>query len=185
MSQSNGFSLFELNLVVATIAIVALLVVPASAPAQDSQTQVAAVEMENALRFARDKAAQEQTFYGVQLLESGRQVRVFRVHPITRAQVLDVRQPLTRGLYQIEFGDNTQAEFLWAGAGGAAAPPPVWRDGRSACPDTSAVMFDPTGVTRCYDPYGVRIQNVVARVGSSGSQVVLEIDPYSGRVRQQ
>ncbi len=181
-TRTAGFSLIELNLVVATIAIVALLVAPTRAPAENAQAEMAGVVLENALRFARDKAAQEQSFYGVMLTEVGRHAVVFRADPNDPAARLDVYNPLTKALYRIDFGVSLRAQFTWAGISGVPAPTSVWRDGLATCADPTIILFDPSGVTRCANPYGARIQDVTVQVGAQRSQVELSIDPYSGRV---
>lgn len=180
--RAAGFSLIELNLVVATIAIVALLVAPARAPAEQAQAEMAGIVLENALRFARDKAAQEQNFYGVMLTEAGRDAVVFRADPNDPTARIDVYNPLTKALYRIDFGASLRAQFTWAGTGGVPAPTSVWRDGLATCADTTIVLFDPSGVTRCANPYGARIQDVTVQIGAGRSQIELSIDPYSGRV---
>lgn len=182
LSCSRGFSLLELNLVVATIAIVALLVAPTRAPADDAQLGLASIKLENALRFARDKASQEQVPYGLALPGDGRRVAVFRIDPATNGVVTDVYNPLTKALYTADLGEEITCEIAWSGTGGLPAPTSVSQDGLAICADTQALLFDPSGVPRCLNPLGVRLQNVEFGIRSARSQARLLIDGYTGRV---
>ena len=181
--RAAGFSLIELNLVVATIAVLAVMIVPAAAPQRVEQTALATAQIRAALSFARDQAAHRQAGYGVGIDRDGSRVRVFRIvndASGTPQATYDVTHPVSRGLFGFELPAGLGAHMKWSGSGGAQ--PTVHNDGIETCNVLDAIVFAGDAATRCLDPYGGRIVDLHVEVGTGRYSQVLKVDPYTAAV---
>ena len=167
--RHQGFTLFELLLVVAIISIVATVAIPASAPSADQRLNTAAQEVIGALRYAQIEARRTGKFYGadfsVDTVTSQRRIRVFSSDSANPPNpVYDVMHPLDKKLYdrQLVSGSATAGVTIsaatfyyrsgatlvvrdWA-AFDAAGTPDYYPDASnyaaySSAPDTSAVTL--------------------------------------------
>ncbi len=75
---ARGFTLLELQVVVAVLAVFAAVAVPSLAPAGPEKVEAAALQVAEALRFARDEALRTGEVHGVRVLRDTGQVTVYR-----------------------------------------------------------------------------------------------------------
>ncbi len=180
----SGLSLIELNLVVATIAVIALMVVPARAPGRVAETDFAAVEVANALRFARDQALANGVPYGVRLSPDAQFLSLFRmaVSGSGETEVFDVYDPLRKLPFVVRLPQQTRGSMSWEGQSGGNPMVTVVNDGRGNCLDLNALIIDPSGITRCLNPYGTRIEGARLVLASGVYRRRVSIDRFTARV---
>lgn len=181
---ARGLSLIELNMVVATIAIIALMMVPGRAPANVAQIDGVLNEVAQALRFTRDLAARSEQPHGLRFNSEGQLLRVFRVEDDagTYTAKFDVYDPLKKSLYELELPREARAFLNWNGRSGADPVTSVFNDGQSPCLAARTLVIEPDGTTRCFNPYGGRLEGVEVRLGSATYTRALRLDPFTSTI---
>lgn len=181
---ARGLSLIELNLVVATIAVIALMIVPARAPVNVAQVDGSLNDVAQTLRFTRDIAARTDTPHGVEIGTEGQRLRVFRVDSTTGNPIaeFDVYNPLEKSLYELALPPEAQAAFSWNGRSGGDPVSSVFNDGQSACLSQRRFVVESDGTTRCFNPFGGRLEGVEVRVGGSAYTRTVRLDPFTSTV---
>jgi prepilin-type N-terminal cleavage/methylation domain-containing protein len=76
MQRSGGYSLIEVIVVVSLLGFLASVMIPAAAPYQDQKLDLAATELTNALRFARDEAIRTGQYRAITINKDTGQVTV-------------------------------------------------------------------------------------------------------------
>ena len=147
----RAFTLVELLIVVAILAIVAL--VYAAQPAGDTTHQkldVAASEVASALRFARSEALRTGQPHGARIEPGSDRVRVFRLDVSGGPPVEDysVRHPVDKKLYDLSFQTHSFAgsvgvslsQFLFGGVGTPKQAVAFQPDGSPVSPENLTLM---------------------------------------------
>lgn len=177
---NRGFTLLEIVIVVALLALIAAVARPDASAFSAERLDAAASEVVDALRYARVEAMRTEIPHGVRLsnLPVAR-VRVFRYDPSspTPAEQYDVIHPIDRQLYDVIFGNATTTASV-------AVQSALFYSGTTAFPD--AVVFDALGAPVLYagstpNPY------------TSGSVILMQsgyvrtvvLDAVTGRARKQ
>ncbi len=175
MTRRGGFTLTEMLVVVALLAIFAGAALPVATPSAENRLDAGAVTVANALRYARTEAIRSASVYGVDFSIDAafgtRRVRVFRSDGgAPPGPVYDVRHPLDKRLYDIQLntGPGTSgvtvsaAIFYYTNGGitvnkewiafGASGTPAYYPDASyaaySLAPSISAVTLAYNGRTR-------------------------------------
>ena len=174
-AQAGGFSLAELVVVVAIIAIGAAVALPATSSVSDQQLALAARELADAYRHARDEARRTGVMHGVSVESGGAVAHVFRLDRSVSPPdpVYDVLHPLTRQAYTLTFGGSAAAGVRVGSAE---------RDTFESCGNAKSIAFDRHGAVRCIAPLTTRFSAVRIPVGAAGRKVVVSVDGYSGKV---
>lgn len=76
MGRSGGYSLLELTVVMTLLGFLAAVVIPTAAPYQGQKLDLAATELTNALRFARDEAIRTGQYQAILINKDTGQVTV-------------------------------------------------------------------------------------------------------------
>ena len=186
--RHQGFTLFELLMLVAITSIAAAVAIPTAAPSAGQRLDAAAQEVIDALRYARIEALRTETFYGadfsVDPATGQRRVRVFRGDTaVPPNPVYDVMHPLDKKLYdrQLASGSATAGVSISAATlyyqSGAATP--VARDWAA---------FDASGTPEYYpDANNYAAYSGPGKVSAvtltiQGRSVEVLLDPVTGRV---
>ncbi|WP_365889317.1 hypothetical protein [Desulfuromonas sp.] len=133
--------------------------------------------MADALRFARAEALRTGRPHGVEASAAAQQVRLYRldfsVDPPDREYV--VRHPLDKKLYDLQF----QAAGPLAGARLESVA--IRYAGLE--PGQAFLHFDARGTPRLYDAGALRrLESAIIRVSGAGDEVLLQVNPVTGRV---
>jgi prepilin-type N-terminal cleavage/methylation domain-containing protein len=175
-SCRSGFTIVELLLVVAILAVVAAIALPASRPPQQLRLEGTVQRAADALRYARAASMLGDSVYGVALDASPKRLRVFRaaggVSPVV--PIYDVVDPLTKRLYAIDLGP---ADLPGGTSYGGAAT--SWL---GACANASAFLFDARGAPRCLSPTSVALSQATLSFAFEGAAVSLVVAGETGRV---
>lgn len=177
-SRLDGYTLLEMMIVVALLAIAAAIAVPSITAAEHHKLALAGSEVADALRFAREESRRTGVIHGVSTDISINRITVFRLDegPNPNLKIFDVYQPVSKQLYSIELGAGPHRGVTLSTVGGQFV---------GTCNDPGNIAFDRSGVVRCTEPTTTRIQDaeIDLVLGSLLTKVV--IDSYSGRVSVQ
>lgn len=175
---TRGYTLLEMVIVVAVLATIAALAIPTDSPNRSQTLRLAASELADALRFAREAAQRSGTVHGVSTDTSGNQIRVFRLDegPNPNLAVFDVYHPITKQIYVVNFSASPYRDINIAAVGGQMT---------GACNDPENIAFDLSGVVRCTEPIATRIRNAAIQLDSGSMSLSVLVDEYTGRVAIQ
>ena len=174
----RGVTLYELLFVVALMGLLATVMMPSKGPSDGLRLDLAAVEVADALRFARSETLRSGQPHGVHFQEDKRRLSVFRMDTATSPAklVYDIYHPVDRNLYAREL---TEKPFDFSGRMQVTAT------FQSACDNSEAIYFDANGTPWCLSPddallrkFGVALQigsasRVVAMYGINGRVLIL------------
>lgn len=111
-TADRGFSVTELLLVVAVIAVIAAMAVPSFTDIHVRRLEAASSEVANALRHARNESIRTAIPHGVRKLSGQNVISVFRLDtgPNPPVEVFDVSHPVDRGgLYIVDLYGNPRS----------------------------------------------------------------------------
>lgn len=101
ITRNQGFTLVEVLVVVAIMAITASVALPTLSSADAKYLDITANDFAQAIRFARSESIRTGQGHGVNLDQSDSR---FRVYIYTTAIDYSVRNPIYKSLYQLDFG---------------------------------------------------------------------------------
>lgn len=106
--RAHGYSLVELLIVIGLLTLIAAIATPALHDDGDATLDRAAANVAAAIRFAHAESIRAGKPYGVSVSTSEQRVRVYRLDGSVSppAVVYDVRDPVTKQLYELQFGDG-------------------------------------------------------------------------------
>jgi type II secretion system protein H len=173
-----GFSLLELSIVVLILGIMALVVIPDSAPSSQQKLDLAAREFAEAMRFARSEAMRLGEPRGFRAQSSQKRIRVFRPDTGTAPWTLvyDVYHPVSKKIYDIDLNTHpfARADSITHN-----------RVYRAVCNLPGQVHFDGTGIPRCTDPETVLLQQFDVTFTLGSYTRVVSLDGITGQVSIQ
>ncbi len=174
----TGFTLTELVVVVATLAIVAAIAVPSFNTDPDKDLELVAEEFADAMRFARSESMRTGQPHGFRFLTNQDRIRVYSVDSTGApwTWIWDVYHPVTKQLYDYTFPEEL------AGASDPATPA---SDYRGTCDRTSVVYFDANGTPWCLEPEDILLESYRLDLTSSTDQISVFLDGITGRVTVQ
>ncbi len=164
--------------VVAIVAMAVAVAAPSTSTTKHYRLELAASQVADAFRFAREEARRTGVVHGVSTNVSNNTVRVFRLDegPDPNLKVYDVRHPVSKQLYTIELGASPYGGVELDSYGGQMV---------GTCNDTGNIAFDSGGVVRCVEPTTTRIDAATVTLSTDGLLTTLAIDNYTGRVSVQ
>ena len=186
--RAPGYTLIELVVVLALLAVFAAAALPLSGPAGDKKLDAGVREVANALRFARSEALRTGTVYGVDFSVDTavgyRRIRVFRTDSATPpSPQYDVYHPLDKKLYdaQLITGPGTTGVLVSAAAF-------YYRTGLLTVISQEWAAFDGSGTpvyypdTAGYSAYSSAPNVSAVTVSFQGRSRQIMLDPVTGRV---
>lgn len=177
-STQGGRTLHEMLVVVALLALVAGMVLPSATSTQRQRLGLAASDVADALRFAREEARRTGLAHGVEVNVSTDLLRVFRLDEGANPnlKVFDVRHPVSKQFYSIQLGTSPYSGIGIDSYGGQMV---------GSCDDPGNIAFDPGGVIRCIEPTATRIANAGVGISAGQFSLTVALDDYTGRVSVQ
>ena len=182
-NQQAGFSLLELSIVVLILGIMALVVIPDSAPSNQQKLGLAANQIAQALRFAHSEALRTGEHHGVTISQSTQTITV-RKYDITT-------NPVSTEL--IPYHPVNKQSFVFDADTMSLAP------GVSIINSSDIFKYITIGRRRSliFDPQGVpvwvmasgssvyRLEEGIVELGDGQNQRDIVVSPLTGRVTVQ
>ena len=173
-----GFTLTELVIVTATLAIVAAIAVPSFNTDPDKDLELVAEAFADAMRFARSESIRTGDPHGFRFLTNQYRIRVFTADtsgsPWT--WVWDVYHPVTKQLYDYRFPTEL------AGTATPVTHSPVYR---GTCDRNGVIYFDANGTPRCLEPETILLESYRLDIVGASDQRTVSLDGITGRVTVQ
>lgn len=109
VQQVRGYSLIEMLIVVALLALIAAAAAPSFVSDDGATLDQAADRVASAFRFARSEAIRTGQPHGVTASMFSQFVKVYRLDDSVNPPVVvyDVRDPMTKQIYDLRFGDGS------------------------------------------------------------------------------
>ena len=176
--RQAGFSLLELLAVVIILGIMAVALVPDSAPTNQQKLDIAVQEFAAAMRFARSEAIRLGEPRGFRQQSSPMRIRVFRADTgtVPWTPIYDVRHPLSKQLYGLDLNAHPMDSV------DSIAHNRVYR---GSCNQAGVVHFDGQGIPRCTDPETVLLEQFELTFTLGNHSRLLRLDGISGQVSLQ
>ncbi|MGB5344824.1 MAG: prepilin-type N-terminal cleavage/methylation domain-containing protein [Woeseia sp.] len=177
-ARQGGYTLLEMVIVVALLAVIAAVAVPSVMPAQQHKLAAATAAVAEAFRFAREESRHTGVVHGVSVDLANNRIRVFRLDeaPNPNEKLFDVYQPVSKQLYAVETGMPPYGGVTLNALGGQML---------GTCNDPGNFAFDAGGVVRCVEPLTTRIRDASVELAIGGLTLSVDIDDYTGRVSIQ
>ncbi len=177
-SLQFGHTLVEMIVVVAIVAIIASLAVATVSPSEDYELNLAASEVADAFRFAREKTRHTGVIHGVSTDRVDNTVRVFRLdeRPDPNLKIFDVYHPISKQLYTIQIGESPYRKVTLSGTGGELL---------GGCSSKGDFAIDSIGTVRCINPLTTRIRDTTVELALGRIRQTVLVDEYTGRVSIQ
>ena len=174
----NGFSLFEMMVVLAVIGIIAAIAVPSANTTEHQQLELAAATVADSLRYAREESRRTGQSHGILVDLPNNQIRVFRLNegPDPNLRVFDQYHPITKQRYFVQLAASPFANTTLNAIGGTMV---------GTCSESDSVAFDPSGVVRCIEPVATRVSNASIELAVGELRSTVSVDDYTGRVTIQ
>ena len=175
MFRHHGYTLVELTLVSALLGITAMMVIPNLSSTDPSRLDIAALEIADAMRFARSEAIRLGIPRGFRQQSSQKRIRVMRPDMgATPATVIyDVYHPISKKLYDIDLNIEPYVTVDDVSRGTTF---------RGTCNQTGNIYFDANGTPWCVDPRTVLLEQFDVTLTLGPHSRVVTLDGYTGRV---
>ena len=174
----RGFTLLELTLVSAILGIVAVAALPNLSSSDPSRLDLAALEIADAMRFARGEAIRTGVPHGFRQEISQKRIRV--MHPdmadTPATLVYDVYHPVSKKLYVIDL--NTEPFVMVTDVSRTTMF-------LGTCNPVDDVYFDANGTPWCVEPRSVLVQQFAVTLAVGSLSRVVTLDGITGRVTIQ
>lgn len=176
--KSHGFTLLELLIVLALLATIAAIAMPSDAQGRVQSLELAATQVADALRFAREESRRTGNMHGVTPDAGANTIGVFRLDegPNPNLKIFDVYQPVTKQLYKIDLNTSGYRGVTLGAIGGQMV---------GTCNDIGNLAFDAAGVVRCTEPAATRILGADIELKLDSNLMTVSVDGHTGRVTIQ
>lgn len=173
----GGFTLTEILIVVAVLAVSSLVLMPALEPTHEYELETYAARVAEIYRFARDEAIRTGQPHAVRHSNANQWYKSFRLETIDPLSLVeDVYHPLTKQLYTLEYAGLPAAKDLGQS---------ISKSFTDSCDKGGLVVFDGRGVPRCADPYGVVLESWTNQITLGNFERTVMVDGDTGRITVQ
>jgi len=171
-----GFTLTEMLIVVAALAALASVAVPLLLGPDPERVELAAVELVQALRFARSEAERTGVPHGVRIDAATEQVQLFRLDLSTMPPTHDfaIYHPVHRGLFVLDYSTDPQTSGVQITAATLTFT--------AACSELKDLVFDERGTPLCSNPVSVGLTAATINVGNGQTTRLVNVAGVTGRV---
>ena len=178
MNRQSGFSFLEIMIVVIIMGIVATATMPNFSVTDPLKLDVAAQEVVDAIRYARNQALLTGSPRGFEQQSGTKLIRVFRADMASSPPTLvyDQYHPVTKKPYTIELDNHSFASTDSLGRVTSF---------RGACNQTGQIYFDGNGIPWCADPETVLLEQFDLTLSLGEFSRVVTLHGYIGRVTVQ
>ena len=176
--RQSAYTLTELVIVVATLAIIAAIAMPSFSPGSDRRIDLAAAEFAAAMRFARSESIRTGQPHGFRFLVNQYRIRVYAVDTAGApwTWVYDVYHPVTKQLHDYTFPPELA---------GPAVPVTHVPEYRGTCDRQGAVYFDANGTPWCLEPETVLLESYRLDLTAPAGDATVTLDGITGKVTVQ
>lgn len=177
-AAQRAYTIIELLAVVALLGVAATIILPTETPGESRKLDLAAVEIVNAIRFARSEAMRTRNTIGFQLQQDPKQVSVFSIdiENLPPTITFDVFHPVDKNEYLRRFDEQPSA--FYGDIGNSSTY-------RGTCNTGSEVYFDAEGIPWCADPVDVLLEQFDVELTLGSSSLVVTLNGITGRVTVQ
>jgi prepilin-type N-terminal cleavage/methylation domain-containing protein len=178
VAAQRAYTLTELLAVVVLLGLAATIAMPSPTPGESRKLDLTAVEIANAMRFARSEAMRTGDTMGFHLQWGAKRIRVFSIDTDSLPATIeyDVYHPVDRNIYIRQF---SQQPFAFDGN---IQNSPSYR---GTCNTTSTVYFDAGGTPWCSNPDDVLLERFDVKLTLGNSSRVVTLNGITGRVTIQ
>jgi hypothetical protein len=161
--------------VIGLLALIAAIATPASTKNSLSMLDVAAAEVADAVRFARNESIRTGTPYGIYANQTGQQIRVYRL--LGSTPTYDVYDPFTKQPYDLTFGSGMANVSIQS----------VYFKFENTLFPTSYLGFSEGNGTPKYNGGGTirMLETAYIRLSLDGELREINVAPMTGRVTLQ
>ncbi len=173
--RQDGRTLLEMIIVVAVIGLLAAIAIPSLSPTLEHRLALAASEVADVLRFAREEARLTGSIHGVSIDLPNNLIKVFRLDQASspNLRIYDVYHPVSKQLYVVNIDSAPYSGVGIKAYGGQTI---------GSCTEPGDIAFGADGVVRCALPVTTRINNATVEITANQVLRTVRIDSYSGRV---
>ena len=178
MFRHHGYTLVELTLVSALLGIIAMMVIPNLSSTDPSRLDIAALEIADAMRYARSEAIRVGIPRGFRHQFGHKRIRVMRPDMGTTPATLiyDIYHPISKKLYDTDLDDEP---FV------AVDTVNEVTTFRGTCNQPGDVYFDANGTPWCVDPPTVLLDQFDVPMTLGSHTRVVTLHGFTGRVTIQ
>jgi prepilin-type N-terminal cleavage/methylation domain-containing protein len=177
--QVQGYSLIEMLIVVALLALIAAAAAPSFVSDDEATLDQAADRVANAFRFAHSEAIRTGQSHGVIANVYSQFVKVYRLDDSVNPPVLvyDVRDPVTKQVYDLRLGGSSSEP---------AISTVYFKFDGFFFPQTLLGFSDTTGVPKYNDSGTIRmLENGYIRLSHESRTRTIAVSPMTARVTIQ
>lgn len=174
----HGFTLVEFLIVVIILGVAASVAIPDLSTSNPKKLELAAIEIADAMRFARSEAMHQNSPRGFRQQATEQRIRVFRPDISTSpyTPVFDIYNPLSKQLYDVSlkdlsfvFADNISLNATY----------------RGTCNKVEDIYFDKNGTPWCTDPENVLLDQYKVSLTADQHSRTVTLHGITGRVTVQ
>jgi prepilin-type N-terminal cleavage/methylation domain-containing protein len=174
----RAYTIIELLAVVALIGLTASVLIPSAIPGESKKLDIVAMEVANAMRFARSEAMRTGNTLGFQQQSTINRMRIFNIDigSVPATFEYNVYHPVDKDLYTRWFGEqpfafNGEMQNLSTYQG--------------TCNLKSKIYFDADGTPWCTDPVTVLLERFDVDLKLGTSSRIVTLHGITGRVTIQ
>ena len=174
-ATQRAYTIIELLAVVALIGLTASIVIPSAIPGENKKLDLVAMEVANAMRFARSEALRTGNTMGFQQQSTINRMRIFNIDigGVPATFEYNVYHPVDKNLYTRWFGDQPFA------FNGEVQHRSTYQ---GTCKLKSKIYFDVDGTPWCTDPVTVLLERFDVDLKLGGDTRVVSLHGITGRV---